>query len=409
MPSRSRTALQIISRLICGELDGLVKLILSQATFNMDFASLMSAQIAKSSSPPKDSSTSAKRFQRRAEAERAREQAYLEDQAAREAERAAKAEKKRKHDEEEAERNQERELKRQRLAEDAKKVQVEEQKRAERERRKRIGLPELPPENEKNGERDGAPDIEGDDMPEDELVSRLREMQEPALLFGESHDERLKRFYRSVAKKSRTESLVKPGRPNQPIPTNLEPVDESDTAVPSEHVNGYDREARLLLARRLTTWFNLVLREWGLALAGRDEATKQSFSGQSATTSYTQALQHLRPLFRKLEQCPSNPETLPTDLLQPMTEIVHDAQQRRYVAANDGYLKLSIGKAAWPIGVTMVGIHERSAREKLHGGDAGKAHIMSDESTRKILQSIKRCLSFAQTRWPPEDLGQLMG
>ena len=64
---------------------------------------------------------------------------------------------------------------------------------------------------------------------------------------------------------------------------------------------------------------------------------------------------------------------------------------------------------AWPIGVTMVGIHERSAREKLHESDKGAAHIMSDEVTRKFLQSIKRCLSFAQTRWPPGDVMQLMG
>jgi pre-mRNA-splicing factor 18 len=56
----------------------------------------------------------------------------------------------------------------------------------------------------------------------------------------------------------------------------------------------------------------------------------------------------------------------------------------------------------------MVGIHERSAREKLHESDK-KAHIMSDETTRKYLQSIKRCLSFAQTRWPPNDQLQLMG
>lgn len=55
----------------------------------------------------------------------------------------------------------------------------------------------------------------------------------------------------------------------------------------------------------------------------------------------------------------------------------------------------------------MVGIHERSAREKLHGGK--QAHIMSDESTRKYLQSIKRCLTFAQVRWPPDDQLQLMG
>jgi len=57
----------------------------------------------------------------------------------------------------------------------------------------------------------------------------------------------------------------------------------------------------------------------------------------------------------------------------------------------------------------MVGIHERSAREKLHEGDSKQAHIMSDEITRKYIQSIKRCLTFAQVRWPPDDPMQLMG
>jgi pre-mRNA-splicing factor 18 len=107
-------------------------------------------------------------------------------------------------------------------------------------------------------------------------------------------------------------------------------------------------------------------------------------------------------LFRKFEK-----GDLPDDLLEPIVEIVKAAQERRYVDANDGYLRLSIGKAAWPIGVTMVGIHERSAREKLHNGEKG--HVMGDEVTRKYLQSIKRCLTFAQVRWPPEDIRQLMG
>jgi hypothetical protein len=38
---------------------------------------------------------------------------------------------------------------------------------------------------------------------------------------------------------------------------------------------------------------------------------------------------------------------------------------RQYTKAADSYLLLSIGKAAWPMGVTMVGIHERSSREKI--------------------------------------------
>ena len=107
-------------------------------------------------------------------------------------------------------------------------------------------------------------------------------------------------------------------------------------------------------------------------------------------------------LFRKFEN-----GDIDSGVLEPIVEIVKAAQERRYVDANDGYLRLSIGKAAWPIGVTMVGIHERSAREKLHESDKG--HVMGDEVTRKFLQSIKRCLSFAQVRWPPEDIRQLMG
>lgn len=110
----------------------------------------------------------------------------------------------------------------------------------------------------------------------------------------------------------------------------------------------------------------------------------------------------IKQLFRKFES-----GDLDDSLLQPIIEIVQALQERRYVDANDGYLRLSIGKAAWPIGVTMVGIHERSAREKLHDGEKG--HVMGDEVTRKYLQSIKRCLTFAQVRWPPEDLRQLMG
>ena len=35
------------------------------------------------------------------------------------------------------------------------------------------------------------------------------------------------------------------------------------------------------------------------------------------------------------------------------------------VQANDMYLEMAIGNAPWPIGVTMVGIHARTGREKI--------------------------------------------
>lgn len=155
--------------------------------------------------------------------------------------------------------------------------------------------------------------------------------------------------------------------------------------------------------RQLESWFRLVLREWNIALASRPQSVKTSFPGKAATNAYTQASTYMEPLFRLLKK-----QDLHPDIFPKVCEIVYEAQQRRYVAANDIYLRLSIGNAAWPIGVTMVGIHERSAREKLHEKGMA-AHIMSDEITRKYLQSIKRCLSFCQTRWPPYDQLQLMG
>ncbi|KAJ3555160.1 hypothetical protein NPX13_g10419 [Xylaria arbuscula] len=161
-----------------------------------------------------------------------------------------------------------------------------------------------------------------------------------------------------------------------------------------------DKAGRKYLFRQLASYFTMVLREWETALAR--EKQEDTFASKSAINAMVSSRANMVPLFRKFESA-----DLDDDILKPVVGIVQAAQERRYVDANDGYLRLSIGKAAWPIGVTMVGIHERSAREKLHDGERG--HVMGDEVTRKYLQSIKRCLTFAQVRWPPEDIRQLMG
>ncbi len=60
------------------------------------------------------------------------------------------------------------------------------------------------------------------------------------------------------------------------------------------------------------------------------------------------------------------------------------------------------GNNPWPIGVTSVGIHERSAREKISHVMNGAAHIMNDEATRKYLQAMKRVLTFVQRVHPTD-------
>ena len=47
------------------------------------------------------------------------------------------------------------------------------------------------------------------------------------------------------------------------------------------------------------------------------------------------------------------------------------------VQANDIYLEMAIGNAPWPIGVTMVGIHARTGREKIFAQNV--ARILSEQ------------------------------
>lgn len=379
----------------------------------MDFAALMSKEIAKkkgpsptSSSEPtttKDNTTaapSATKFIRKADAEAARREAYLAEQARQEEERLARAAAKRKREDDAAAEARAREEKRRRLAEESRRRREEREAEEERARRRRLGLSELPPDAEDKG-RDGADaddrDDDGDDdvskLTDDEVTARLRGMGEPATLFGEGRTARVRRLRRLT-------TAVTKG----PIPTTLQLVEEKDMKVAEEIPPASDRAARRWLFRQLASYFTMILREWEVALA-REHGPQGGGSSTAARQAYAtmvQCRQTMTPLFRKFEK-----GDLDDSVLKSIVEIVRAAQERRYVDANDGYLRLSIGKAAWPIGVTMVGIHERSAREKLHNGERG--HVMGDEVTRKYLQSIKRCLTFAQVRWPPEDARQLMG
>ncbi|KIM84394.1 hypothetical protein PILCRDRAFT_818755 [Piloderma croceum F 1598] len=145
-----------------------------------------------------------------------------------------------------------------------------------------------------------------------------------------------------------------------------------------------------------------TLKEWGEAMDERPEYIKRSTQGKLAAATQVQSAEYLKPLFKTLRS-----RSLPPDVLLRMSEIVHYMQKRQYQRANDSYLRLSIGNAPWPIGVTMVGIHERSAREKISSDQV--AHVLNDEVSRKYIQSLKRLLTFSQTKYPPADVSQLMG
>ena len=307
----------------------------------MDFAALMSKEISKaktnssSSEPANGKSKPDKKYVRRGEIEEARIAAYNAEQERSQREREERHAQKRKLEEDEAEQRREREEKRRRLAEESRKKREEEEAKQERERRKRLGLPEVP-ESANKGEEDtkDGEHKEAEDIPDDELIEKLRELGEPVTLFGETHRARLRR-YRRLTSKSLT---AKPKLSDGPIPTTLELVPEVEMKIPSSVPK--DKEGRLFVMRQLASYFNMVLSEWEFALSKRDLAIKQSLQGKQAYTAMIQARENLKPLYRKFEM-----GDVDEGVLEPVVEIVCKAQQRRYVDANDAYLRLSIGKA----------------------------------------------------------------
>lgn len=286
----------------------------------MDFASLMGTALGK-----QKTATEAGKYIRRADLEAEREESYRLEQAAIAKAKVGKAAAKRRFEEEEAEKKSIREDKRQRLAEESRIRREVEERIEEDARRKRIGLPPLA---EKKPVEDGpAPE---EDIEDNELRMLLRGMDQPITMFAESHTARLKRYKALTTKEVMS---------NGPIPTRLELLPEADMAIGSTKAPGAGKE-RIYLYRQLASYFTMILEEWIRALNRRDTTVKTSREGQAAYAAMEQSRINLEPLFRKFEK-----GSLENSILEPIMEIVAFAQQRRYVDANDAYLRLSIGKA----------------------------------------------------------------
>lgn len=154
--------------------------------------------------------------------------------------------------------------------------------------------------------------------------------------------------------------------------------------------------------KRIYRYFKNLLRQWEEDLNNRPESIKRTMAGKNETKTYKQCKDYIRPLFQLCKRhCRRSlgdggdgefDESLQNHLLK----IVLYCEQGEFVKAHDAYLDVAIGRAAWPIGVTMVGIHARSGRAKIES--ANVAHVMNSELQRKYLTSVKRLMSYAQRK-----------
>lgn len=264
-----------------------------------------------------------------------------------------------------------------------------------------------------------------------EVMKRLRERSEPILLFGESETDSFKRlrqleirepelnrglrndFQEAMDKVDQAylNEVLKSGargEASDKTKANDVKVQSSDTDMDKiqelavdlgRHVATYKDDSRNEHKRHdaevIHTFLRFMLELWGTKLNKRSEEEKMSMQGKIASATYTQTQSYLRPLFKQLKSA-----KIGADILRHLVSIVRLLLQREYIKANDCYLQMAIGNAPWPIGVTMVGIHARTGREKIFAQNI--AHVLNDETQRKYIQGLKRLMTQAQYFFPTD-------
>ncbi|XP_043495351.1 pre-mRNA-splicing factor 18 isoform X2 [Polistes fuscatus] len=226
--------------------------------------------------------------------------------------------------------------------------------------------------------------LEQSTLPRPEVIRRLRERGEPTLLFGESEKEAFKR----LRKHEIFEAEVNKGFRND-FQEAMEQVDQAYLNEILTSIKSQDRNVKgdVNVPEEVQVWGN--------QLNSRTSEVKMSTQGKMASATYAQTREYLKPLLRKLKN-----KSLPEDITDSLTEIMKHLLERNYILASDAYLQMAIGNSPWPIGVTMVGIHARTGREKIFSKNV--AHVMNDEKQRKYIQAVKRLMTKCQEYYPTD-------
>jgi len=254
-------------------------------------------------------------------------------------------------------------------------------------------------------------------MSREEVIRRLRVLGQPATLFGEDEEDRhqrliiaaknisvddftggqqsnemqlkLKNIQTQAAKQLAAKRKEEKGKTPESAEADLEAAFESAAA----EVAKKRAEENMTVGERIIAFFKHIMLEWKEEIDKMEDDYLVSMGGKLQRATFELSLTAMKSLYKQLKR-----GTCPDDLQRGLWLILLAMQRRDYREAMDVYLRISIGNAPWPIGVTMVGIHERSAREKIYSNS--QAHIMHDEASRKFLQAVKRCITFCQRRFP---------
>jgi pre-mRNA-splicing factor 18 len=143
--------------------------------------------------------------------------------------------------------------------------------------------------------------------------------------------------------------------------------------------------------KRIYKHFKGLLKQWENDLNQRSDEMKRTLAGRNETKKVKQCKDYIRPLFQLCKR-----RQLDENMVEKLYAMVLFCEQGEFVRAHDAYMDIAIGRAAWPIGVTMVGIHARTGRAKIESSNV--AHVMNSELQRKYLTSVKRLLTYEQNQ-----------
>mmetsp|Transcript_36712 Transcript_36712/g.72041 ORF Transcript_36712/g.72041 Transcript_36712/m.72041 type:complete len:363 (+) Transcript_36712:79-1167(+) len=255
----------------------------------------------------------------------------------------------------------------------------------------------------------------------DEVKRRLRACMQPLTLFGETDNDRLSRLkifeLNAIEKHGASD-----GRANEFADIIAREVENeilqaTVNAMESENAE----EAAKIAAKKLKAqqkrhnkyskpksreqftsdedflifFFKRILSQWEEALDERSIDEKKTTSGKMASATHKQTRQYIKPFFKELKK-----GQIPQDLKVGVIKIAEFCLEREYVKANEQYMMIAIGNAAWPMGVTSVGIHERAGRSKIYKSNI--AHVLNSETSRKYIQAIKRLMTQNQLICPAD-------
>lgn len=237
-------------------------------------------------------------------------------------------------------------------------------------------------------------------LPKEEVIARLKARREPITYFGESDLQRAERLrklelmapteYSEGSTNDFAKTMQEVEDQAQEEQAQAQKIDKEDPLFAVESRDPASDEEIVLF------WIRKLLAMMWKDLESRSDDVKRSSTGKRDVANHKQTQGYVRPLLLQLNSKGKDP--VPADIFLRLLRVTRYCEARDYKKADEAYYELAIGNQAWPMGVTMVGIHERSAREKI--SSASVAHVLNDETQRKYITVIKRLITYHAKRFP---------